>query len=236
MPEAEAAKLALKAEEAAKKAEVAAGRAEQAAKRVSYMLVGGFAFALVGAVLAFSLDENDPSALGVSLQPFGGVLFAVGVILIAVAAFGSMTKGGGSTTDSNGIQAVGGLIAVVAGITAVGVLTIVTLTQLGSKEHDSMVAVTSSAFGIISAVVGAYLGIKITADTTEKAGKEAGNAAVARHEADVKESKISTFNETLAQLVTEGKVPKEGAEELMDASVEAEETARAPHPLAGGGT
>jgi hypothetical protein len=222
------------AEEAAKKAEAAAGRAAQTVKGTKYMMVGGFAFALVGAVLAFALAESDPSVLGVRLQPFGGVLFAVGVLLIAAAAFSSM-GGGGGATDSNSIKTVGGLIAVVAGITAVGVLTVVTLTQLGPDEHDSMVAVTSSAFGIISAVVGAYLGIKITADTADKASEQAKGAAVARHEADVKEQKISTVNETLKKLVAEDKVSKAGADAITEASVEAEEEARAPHPPLGGG-
>lgn len=226
--------LALKAEEAARKAENAATRAEQAVKGTRYMMVGGFAFALVGAVLAFALADSDPSVLGVRLQPFGGVLFAVGVLLIAAAAFGALTQGGGGG-GSVDIKAVGGLIAVVAGITVVGVLTVVTLTKLESGEHDSMVAVTSSAFGIISAVVGAYLGIKITADTAEKASEQAKGAAVARHEADVKEQKISVVNETLPKLVAEGKLSKEGADALTEASVEAEEAARAPNPPHGGG-
>ena len=234
MPEA-AEQLAL-AEDAAKKAEAAARRATQAVKGTRYMMVGGFAFALVGAVLAFALADSDPSVLGVRLQPFGGVLFAVGVLLIAAAAFGAMTQGGGDGGATD-IKAVGGLIAVVAGITAVGVLTVVTLTQLDSTEHDSMVAITSSAFGIISAVVGAYLGIKITADTAEKASEQVKSAAVARHEAAVKEQKIAVVNETLEKLVAEDKVSKEGANAITEASVEAEEAARAPHPpLGGGGT
>lgn len=180
--------------EAVERAEKAAGRAEKAAERARYILAAGLLFALVGAVLVFALEESDPSVLGVSLQPLGGVLFAAGVLLIACGAIGSIGKGDGGTTDSNSVKAVGGLIAVVTGITAVAALTVVTLTQLGTGDKDSMVAVTSSAFGIISAVVGAYLGIKITADTNEKASDEAKKQAeAAQHQFDVVQHQISAM-------------------------------------------
>lgn len=224
---------AFKAEAAAEKAEEAARRAEKASKRSTLLLVGGFVFALVGAVLAFALEESDASVLGVRLQPLGGVIFAAGVLLIAGAAIGSMGSGGGST-DAGSVKSIGGLIAVVTGITAVTALAIVTLTQLGDAR-DSIVAVTSSAFGIISAVVGAYLGIKITAETSAKAGEEAKHAAVAQHEANVKEQKIAAVNEAVDKLVSEDKVSDEQAKAIEEASVGAEAAARTPGPPAGGG-
>lgn len=202
----------------------------------------GFVVALIGAVLVFALDLSDPTVAGVDLHAFGGVLLAAGALLMGGAALGGGASGGstggdngGGATDSNSIKAIGGLIAVVAAIVAVGALTVVTLTQLGSTNKDSMIAVTSSAFGIISAVVGAYLGIKITADTSEKASEQAKSAAVAQHEAEVKEKKISTVNETLKKLVSEDKVSAEGATELTEASIAVEEEARAPNPSYGGG-
>jgi hypothetical protein len=135
--------------------------------------IGGGVAALVGASLVFALDDPEASLVGVSLQPFGGVLLAAGVLLLAFAALGSVRGSGGARTGSNGgeyesIRAIGGLLVVVAGIVAVTALTIITLTRLGSTDEDSMVAVTSSAFGIISAVIGAYLGIKISAESNEK--------------------------------------------------------------------
>jgi hypothetical protein len=195
-----------KAEAATQRAEAAAVKAEKAAKRPGYLLAAGFLFALVGAVLAFALEESDVSALGVSLESLGGVLLASGALLVAGAAIaparfgggsgGSAGGGAGSGTDTNSIKAIGGLIAVLGGITAVTALTIVTLTKLGS-ENESTIAVTSSAFGIISAVIGAYLGIKITADSNTKTNEEAKNAAVAEHEVNLAKSQVSAMEEAV---------------------------------------
>jgi hypothetical protein len=193
-----------KAEAATQKAEAAAVKAERAARRPGYLLAAGFLFALVGAVLAFALKDSDASVLGVSLEPLGGVLFAAGVLLIAGGAIGSMRlgdgngdPGGGGGANANSIKTIGGLLAVLAGITAVTALAIVTLTRLGSENKESMIAVTSSAFGIISAVVGAYLGIKITADSASKTNQEAKNAAVAEHEVKVAKHQVSAIEETV---------------------------------------
>jgi hypothetical protein len=56
-----------------------------------------------------------------------------------------------------------------------------------------MVAITSSAFGIISTVVGAYLGIKISAETSRKAGEQAGRAVVAEQQRDVARQQLSSL-------------------------------------------
>lgn len=177
-------------EQAAQRAERAAAKAQKAAAPPKYWLLVGIAFAFVGAVLAFALKDSDPSLLGVRLQPLGGVLFAVGVLLMAGVAVSSALGGEhGDGVDASGLKSIGGLIAVVTGVVAVTSLAIVSLTQLGNSK-DSIVAVTSSAFGIISAVVGAYLGIKVTADSSTKATQEAKNAAVAEHVAEVANRKF----------------------------------------------
>src|SRR5882757_11259486 len=139
-------------ENATQRAEEAAARAQKAAAPPRYWLLVGLIFAFVGAVLSFALKESDPSVLGVRLEPFGGVLFALGVLLMVGAAIGSVGRGGrtsasaaasaGGTvsaecTDASSIKSIGGLIAVVTGVTAVTALAIVTLALLDNK--DSMV-------------------------------------------------------------------------------------------------
>jgi hypothetical protein len=216
--------------EAVKKAEDAAERAEKAAVRPRYWLIAGFLFAFVGAVLSFALEESDSSVLGVSLQPLGGVLFAAGALTIAGAGIASVGSANGGPS-AEGIKSVGGLIAVVVGITAVTALTIVTLTKLGEENKDSMVAVTSSAFGIISAVVGAYLGIKITADTNKKASDEAKSAGAAENEAKHAHHRA----DALKQAATE-KFGEEAARDLeYHAGRNMEEAAGRAGPPKGGG-
>lgn len=231
--------LAALLDAAIQKAEEAAKRAERAAVRPKYWLIAGFLFALVGAVLVFALRDSDASVLGVRLQPFGGVLFAVGALTIAAAAIGAIGDGKGSAAaNAEGIQSIGGLIAVIVGITAVTALTIVTLTRLDNK--DSAVAVTSSAFGIISAVVGAYLGIKISSDNAANADEEAKQAAldeakkaaIAQHVAHVASSELEATRKKASDVVT----PQQAAE-IKDARVEAgEKAARITDPAKGGGS
>jgi hypothetical protein len=132
--------------------------------------------------------------------------------------------------EKSKLQAIGGLIAVAIGVTAVTALAIITITRFGSDDKDSIVAVTSSAFGIISAVVGAYLGIKITADTSDKATAEARNAAVAQHEANVAQQKLSAV-----QSKAEDMLPESQASAIKEAGAEAEEAARATTPPPPGG-
>jgi hypothetical protein len=215
-------------EEAVKRAEGAAEKAEKAAKRPGYLLIAGFSFALVGAVLAFALEDSDAVVLGVSLQALGGVLFAAGALLIGAAAIGSM-GGNDGADNSETVRRLGGLIAVVVGVVAVTALAIVTLTQLGD-EKDSLVAVTTSAFGIISAVVGAYLGIKITGDTADKATREVKNAAVAEHEAHIARRQVAAMKETAKDTVG-----PEQAEAISAAAygVHEEESARIARPPMG---
>ncbi|HVY96177.1 MAG TPA: hypothetical protein VHA54_04375 [Solirubrobacterales bacterium] len=133
------------------------------------------------------------------------------------------------------VKAVGGLIAVCFGIFAVTVLSVFTIIWIGSGNRDSIVAVSSSALGIISAMVGAYLGIKISAETNAKASEEAKHAAVVKHEADAAQHKSSGMAEKLNALEAENKVSAAIAEEVREAGTEAEEAARTAVPPVGGG-
>jgi hypothetical protein len=213
---------------AAERAEAAATKAENAARRPTVLLIVGFSFALVGAVLAFALKDGDPSVLGVRLQPFGGVLFVAGVLGMVGGAIGSMGSGGGG--NSTTVKSIGGLIAVGIGVAAVTTLAIVTLTQFGPEEKDSIVAITSSAFGIISAVVGAYLGIKITSDTAGAATEQAKDAGVAQHLAYVATTERDAATEKAKEVA-----PQQAAE-INAAAIEAgeEEVSRLTVPPVGG--
>jgi hypothetical protein len=133
------------------------------------------------------------------------------------------------------LKAVGGLITVCFGIFAVMALSIFTIILLGSGNQQSVVAVSSSALGIISAMVGAYLGIKISSETNAKAGEEAKHAAVVKHEADAAQEKSSGMADKLDRLIAEEKVDPEVAEAVKEAGAEREEAARTVGPPAGGG-
>jgi hypothetical protein len=136
--------------------------------------------------------------------------------------------------NTESLKAIGGLIAVLFGILAVAVLSIVTITRLEADDKDSMVAVTTSAFGIISAVVGAYLGIKISAETNAKATDEAKHAAIVKHEGDAALQKSAVMSEKLDELAAENKLPGDVAEAVKEAGTEAEEAARTTPPSPGG--
>lgn len=218
-----------KAEAAAQKADAAAKKAERAARRPGYLLGVGFLFALVGAVMAFALTDSDASVLGIEFEPLGGVLIAAGALLMAGGAIVSTRLDGGGGhpdrgSDANSIKTIGGLVAVLAGIIAVTAMALVTTTRLGSSNKESIVAVTSSAFGIISAVVGAYLGIKITADSSNRTNEEAKHAAVAQHEAALAKNEKSAFEESVAnrdpRLAEEAKTAgQEKREEVVDRTI-----------------
>jgi uncharacterized protein YlxW (UPF0749 family) len=140
--------------------------------------------------------------------------------------------------NTDNLRTVTGLIAVVAGVGAVIALAIVTVSFLGSGNKDSIVAVTSSAFGIVSATVTAYLGIKATANSAHKTSEEAGEkqkeAAVAQNEVRVKKSKVDRLNEEIDEREKKGEISQKLASELRSSSVKAEEEARRTDPPPGG--
>lgn len=153
------------------------------------VIIGGLLLAVIGAVLAFALEELDAGDLNV--PALGGVLLATGAVLAfgaAIAALGGDgdPKTGTGLSQPANLKSIVGLIAVLAGVVAVTALTIITVTSL--SDEKSAIAVTSSAFGVISAVVTAYLGIKISAETSNKANDEVKGAteqaAAAKAEAE----------------------------------------------------
>jgi len=142
--------------------------------------------------------------------------------------------------ETDNVRAVTGLLVVFIGILAVVALAVVAVLRLGGEEKDSIVAVTTSALGIISAVVSSYLGIKATANmaakTASASAESAGEAAIAQNEARVKKSKVDGLNEEIEKQEKAGTMEPEVAEQLRDASVKAEEEARRTDPPSGGGS
>jgi hypothetical protein len=190
----------------------------------------GVGLGVVGAILAFALNDEGSTADGVKLEPLGVILLSLGVILLA-GLWLSESLGGGTTAGSHdrdgggdrgdnlnggggggaavGIHAIGGLIAVVSGIVAVCILAAITLTQLNGKgDKEAIVAITTSAFGIISTVIGAYLGIKISSEAAGNASVEAKHAAVANVEAQNSQQEVSAIKEVVGNVLDEDEAAK----------------------------
>jgi hypothetical protein len=75
------------------------------------------------------------------------------------------------------IRTIGGLVAVVAGIVAVAGLAIGTMAFIDSSaDSKSLIPLATSAFGVISAMVGAFVGIKIGTDQSKGFAKDASEA------------------------------------------------------------
>jgi uncharacterized membrane protein YkgB len=78
---------------------------------------------------------------------------------------------------SESIKMVGGLIAVIVGVGAITALAIVTMALIDSGESaNTIIPLSTAAFGVISAIVSAYLGIKIGTDQTKELAKEVTQA------------------------------------------------------------
>lgn len=75
------------------------------------------------------------------------------------------------------IRTVGALVAVVIGVLAVTILAIVTMAFIDSGTNaNTIIPLSTAAFGVISAIVGAYLGIKIGTDQSKDLAKEVSKA------------------------------------------------------------
>ena len=75
------------------------------------------------------------------------------------------------------IQSIGGLVAVVVGVLAITALAISTMAFIDSgKDANTMIPLATAAFGVISAIVGAYLGIKIGTDQSKGLAQDASQA------------------------------------------------------------
>jgi hypothetical protein len=138
--------------------------------------VAGFLLVL-GAILAFALDEDDPAWLGVRLEPLGVIILALGILLIVGPTVRGALRAlqGASLPTFEGLQPIAGLLAVLIGVVAVCVLAVVALARL-TGDAASTVAMGSAALGVISAVVGAYLGIKTSAEQGSEARRDAQEA------------------------------------------------------------
>lgn len=78
---------------------------------------------------------------------------------------------------SDGIKNIAGLIAVAIGVLAVTGIAIATMAFVDSKgDATTLIPFATAAFGVISAVVGAYLGIKLGTDQSKALAQDATNA------------------------------------------------------------
>jgi hypothetical protein len=69
-------------------------------------------------------------------------------------------------TASEGIKVIGGLVVVCTGLVVLAAIAITAMILVDGKD---VVAVATSAFGIIGSLVGAYFGVKIGTDGTQAA-------------------------------------------------------------------
>jgi hypothetical protein len=86
-------------------------------------------------------------------------------------------------SNADAIKTVGGLVALAVGIGAIIVIALAALFLISytNAKTDIIASIASSAFGVISAVVGAFFGIKIGTDQT-KTLVEANQASQAKAE------------------------------------------------------
>jgi hypothetical protein len=137
-------------------------------------------------MFAFALKNDDSVFDFVRLRPLGLILLVIGGLHLLWGAAqwrhdnpptGRTDRGTGSTSRAEAIKSIGGLVAVAIGVGAVAALTIVAITTVADLDASSTVAISTSAFGVISAVVGAFMGIKIGTDQTGKAVDDTKAAA-----------------------------------------------------------
>jgi hypothetical protein len=151
-----------------------------------WLLWGALVLGVIGGILVFGLEPDESSAGPFDLQAVGGVILAAAFLIGAMTAIAVAVKvceepgqddqadcenqkASGLQLDPENLRSITGLVAVVAAITAVATLTVVAINLLGGeKGQESAVAVTTSAFGIVSTLVSAYLGIKATANASNK--------------------------------------------------------------------
>jgi len=88
-------------------------------------------------------------------------------------------------SKSESIKVIGGLIAVVAGLAVLVVIAVVAMREVHANSQ-SIVSIATSAFGVVGTVIGAYFGVKVGSDGTQKAiagmqGEAAKAQAFAAH-------------------------------------------------------
>ena len=94
------------------------------------------------------------------------------------------SSGGGK---AGALRTIGGLVAVGAGLFALVVIAIFGMAWVKS-DSASVVSIAAGAFGVIGTIVGAYFGVKVSSDGTQKAIDALKDA----------ETKASTFAAHLA--------------------------------------
>jgi hypothetical protein len=71
-------------------------------------------------------------------------------------------------SKSESIKLIGGLIAVVAGLAVLVVIAVVAMREVHA-DAQSIVSIATSAFGVVGSIIGAYFGVKVGSDGTQKA-------------------------------------------------------------------
>jgi hypothetical protein len=88
------------------------------------------------------------------------------------------TEGNRLLPSAESIRSIGGLVSVVIGVFAITVLAVATMAFVDSgRDANTMIPLATAAFGVISALVGAYLGIKIGTDQSKVVAESASQGA-----------------------------------------------------------
>jgi hypothetical protein len=69
---------------------------------------------------------------------------------------------------SEAFKLIGGLLAVVVGLATLCAIALVAIGVV-SSDNQSVVAIATSSFGVIGTIVGAYFGVKVGSDGTQRA-------------------------------------------------------------------
>jgi peptidoglycan/LPS O-acetylase OafA/YrhL len=203
---------------------------------------------VLGAILAFTLEKPGDVINGLRLNSLGLVLMTAGLLVAAgwVAATwweatgnrramqlatgvpAAQFPGGSASRTESLIKGIGGLIAVLFAIGAVVTLFVVTVSLTGNLTPETTIALATTAFGVISAVVGAYLGIKITSENNQQ--QAAATQALADKltpNTDPNASPVpGSADEGLGDPVTDGDLVDPGGGESLEGAEPREDGAR----------
>jgi hypothetical protein len=79
--------------------------------------------------------------------------------------------------SADSIKTIGALVVVAIGVLTITVLAIATMAFIASdRDGNTIVPLSTAAFGVISTIVGAYLGVKIGTDQTRTLAESANQA------------------------------------------------------------
>ena len=212
-----------------------------------FVLAGGLLLAVIGAGLAFALQPGRAvnwTALGLIVLIAGvATLLSWGAVHLSSAAKSILpgrphqTAGHQLAEEGPGARppprdrGLSGLLAVVSGILAVVIIGVVTLALLrGGADNSSTVAIATSAFGVISAVVGAYLGVKIGAEqgqaATEAAGAQTQEVTKVAREATAQAKAAGVQTQEVAEVARQATAQAKAAGDQTEKVAEVAEVAR----------